>query len=49
MSERFLERQERARLAGIVGGLYEFTDAGSRGRRVFLQESAAKLNTRSMF
>ena len=35
-----LEASERTRLIAILAGLYDFTDQGARGRRVFLQESA---------
>lgn len=40
MGEQFLEVPERQRLASVLAGLYDFTDQGARGRRVFIQESA---------
>jgi V8-like Glu-specific endopeptidase len=40
MAESFLDRKERTNLVRVVAGLYDFTDQGPRGRRVFLQETA---------
>ena len=34
-----LQYDERQKLTGIIAGLYDFTDGGPRGRRVFLQQS----------
>lgn len=36
----FLQVQERAKLVGVIAGLYDFTDQGARGRRVFIEETA---------
>lgn len=40
MPDQLLEQQERNRLINIVAQMYDFTDAGTRGRRVFIQETA---------
>ena len=37
---QFLTTEERVRLIGLVASLYDFTDSGVRGRRIFLQEIA---------
>lgn len=40
MADPFLAVHERQRVIALVGGLYDFTDQGARGRRAFLQGSA---------
>ncbi len=40
MAQPFLQQNERTKLIAMVAGLYDFTDQGARGRRVFLQETA---------
>lgn len=40
MPQSVLQRDERVRLIKIVARLYDFTDQGPRGRRIFIQESA---------
>ena len=40
MPKEFLKLEERQQLSDIVSQLYDFTDGGVRGRRVFIQETA---------
>ena len=40
MPEAFLEIGDRRKLTALLAGLYDFTDLGPRGRRVFLQNTA---------
>lgn len=40
MPEQLLEQEERRSLIDILAKLYDFTDGGTRSRRVFLQETA---------
>jgi V8-like Glu-specific endopeptidase len=42
MSEKFLQLDERNRLAGTLAGLYDFTDLGATGIRVFLEGAGLK-------
>ena len=39
MAETIIDKKEREELRELIAGLYDFTDLGGRGRRLFIENA----------